>query len=245
MELEDALNQRKSVRSYTGEPATPEQLEAVLTAAYEAPIGMGKYDSIHLTVVTRRSLLDAIDAAAARLFGNPELTRSTARRRSWWFRAAARATSPAPTSPQSSRTCRSRRSSRTSAAATSTAPSARSCRTPRSSPSSSCPRASLPWARSSSGRRKRGTRRARSLTDTASRRTSSRRATLEGSASYLPADRIQYDPFALDAESKQSPTEYFVAFLWAGHVTKTSSPHDDRKIIFEQLSSFPKGQRRI
>jgi len=73
MELEDALNQRKSVRSYTGEPATPEQLEAVLTAAYEAPIGMGKYDSIHLTVVTRRSLLDAIDAAAARLFGNPEL----------------------------------------------------------------------------------------------------------------------------------------------------------------------------
>lgn len=72
MELSEALNRRRSIRSYTGQVVDPEQLEAILTAAYEAPIGMGRYESIHLTVVTRPSLLAAIDAAAARMFGNPD-----------------------------------------------------------------------------------------------------------------------------------------------------------------------------
>lgn len=72
MELSEALNRRRSIRSYTGEVADPDQLEAILAAAYEAPIGMGRYEGIHLTVVTRPSLLAAIDAAAARMFGNPD-----------------------------------------------------------------------------------------------------------------------------------------------------------------------------
>ncbi len=72
MELSEALNRRRSIRSYTGEVANPDQLEAILAAAYEAPIGMGRYEGIHLTVVTRPSLLAAIDAAAARMFGNPD-----------------------------------------------------------------------------------------------------------------------------------------------------------------------------
>ena len=52
MELYKALNIRKSIRSYTGEGITDAQLERILTAAYEAPIGMKRYDSIHLTVIT-------------------------------------------------------------------------------------------------------------------------------------------------------------------------------------------------
>lgn len=72
MELKDALNRRKSVRSYTGEPVSEEQLQAILTAAYEAPVGSGKYGSIHLTIVTNKDLLDRIDANAARFFGNPK-----------------------------------------------------------------------------------------------------------------------------------------------------------------------------
>lgn len=72
MELQHALNQRKSVRSYTGELPTKEQLQAVLDAAYEAPVGMGKYDGIHLTIVTNKELLGKIDANAAKFFGNPE-----------------------------------------------------------------------------------------------------------------------------------------------------------------------------
>lgn len=71
MEFKDVLNTRKSIRSYTGEPISKEQLDNILTAAYEAPIGMGKYDSIHLTVVTNKDLLNEIDQNAAKFFGNP------------------------------------------------------------------------------------------------------------------------------------------------------------------------------
>lgn len=73
MELKEAMNIRKSVRSYTGEPVSKEQLDAILTAAYEAPVGMGKYDSIHLTVITDKDLLSEIDACAAKFFGNPSM----------------------------------------------------------------------------------------------------------------------------------------------------------------------------
>ena len=73
MELKEAMNIRKSIRSYTGEQISKEQLDAILTAAYEAPIGMGKYDSIHLTIVTNPDLLGEIDACAAKFFGNPSM----------------------------------------------------------------------------------------------------------------------------------------------------------------------------
>ena len=73
MELKKALNNRKSIRSYTGEPITDAQLASILTAACESPIGMGKYDSIHLTIVTNKELLDAIDRAGAKFFGNPSM----------------------------------------------------------------------------------------------------------------------------------------------------------------------------
>lgn len=65
------------------------------------------------------------------------------------------------------------------------------------------------------------------------------------SASYLPADHIPYDPFALDGKSKQSPTEYFVAFYWGDSRYEYEFSHDDKRIVHEQLSSFPKGQRRV
>lgn len=73
MELDKAMNIRKSVRSYTGEAITDKQLQKILTAAYEAPIGMGKYDSIHLTVITNKDLLNEIDAEAAKFFGSPSM----------------------------------------------------------------------------------------------------------------------------------------------------------------------------
>lgn len=68
---------------------------------------------------------------------------------------------------------------------------------------------------------------------------------VEDSASYLPADHIPYDPFALDAKSKQSPTEYFIAFYWGDRRYEYEFSHDDTRIVYEQLSSFPKGQRRV
>lgn len=71
MELQNVLNIRKSIRSYTGEGITDAQLERILTAAYEAPIGMKRYDSIHLTVITNPALLREIDANAAAASGDP------------------------------------------------------------------------------------------------------------------------------------------------------------------------------
>ena len=73
MELTQAMNIRKSIRSYTGEMISKEQLDAILNAAYEAPIGMGKYDSIHFTIITNSDLLGEMDACAAQFFGNPSM----------------------------------------------------------------------------------------------------------------------------------------------------------------------------
>lgn len=73
MELNTAMNNRRSIRSYTGESITEEELNAVLQAAYMAPVGMGKYDSIHLTIITNKELLKEIDRNGAAFFGNPSL----------------------------------------------------------------------------------------------------------------------------------------------------------------------------
>lgn len=65
---------RKSVRSYTGQQVTEEELTMVLKAANAAPIGRGIYDGVHLTVIQNPDLLRQIDANGAAFFGNPSLT---------------------------------------------------------------------------------------------------------------------------------------------------------------------------
>jgi FMN reductase (NADPH) len=69
----DTIFSRKSVRSYTGEQITPEELEVILKSACAAPIGLAKYENMHLTVIQKPELLDKIDAAAAALFNNPDI----------------------------------------------------------------------------------------------------------------------------------------------------------------------------
>ena len=69
----EAINARKSIRSYTGQPISDEQLDAILLAANAAPIGMGRYDAVHLTVITDGELLAGIEQAGAKLFGKPDL----------------------------------------------------------------------------------------------------------------------------------------------------------------------------
>lgn len=73
MNTMDAIFSRKSVRSYTGEQLTAEELTAILKAANAAPIGRGLYDTMHLTVIQNADLLAQIDTACARLFGDPTL----------------------------------------------------------------------------------------------------------------------------------------------------------------------------
>lgn len=70
----DTLFGRKSVRSYTGQQLTQEDLEVVLKAANAAPVARGIYEAVHLTVVQDPQLLAKIDANGAAFFGNPALT---------------------------------------------------------------------------------------------------------------------------------------------------------------------------
>ena len=69
MNTMETICSRKSVRSYTGENITADELNVILKAATASPVGMGQYDSLHLTVITNVELLNKIDAAGAALFG--------------------------------------------------------------------------------------------------------------------------------------------------------------------------------
>lgn len=73
MNTMEAICARKSVRTYTGEPITEEELNTVLKAANAAPVGMGRYEDVHLTVIANRELLGKIDAAGAAMFGKPDI----------------------------------------------------------------------------------------------------------------------------------------------------------------------------
>lgn len=73
MNTMEAICSRRSVRTYTGEQVTSEELNTILKAAYAAPVGMGRYDSVHLTVITSTELLGKIDAAGAAMFGKPDM----------------------------------------------------------------------------------------------------------------------------------------------------------------------------
>lgn len=72
MTMMETICARKSVRSFTGEIPTADQMNQILKAANAAPVGMAQYDGVHLTVITNKELLDRIDAAAAAMFGKPD-----------------------------------------------------------------------------------------------------------------------------------------------------------------------------
>ncbi|MBR5329350.1 MAG: nitroreductase family protein [Firmicutes bacterium] len=68
MNVTEALNRRRSIRTYTGEGISREELKTILDAAYAAPVGMGAYDTMALTVVTNPKILAKYDEAGAKLF---------------------------------------------------------------------------------------------------------------------------------------------------------------------------------
>lgn len=66
----EALISRRSIRSYTNDVITEENLERILAAAEAAPVAMGLYGDLHLTVITDARLLEKIDRAAAEMMGD-------------------------------------------------------------------------------------------------------------------------------------------------------------------------------
>lgn len=73
MELMEAIATRKSTRGYKAEQITDEALNAILNAGSAAPIGMGAYNTVHLTVIQKAELLDKITEAAGKLYNNPNM----------------------------------------------------------------------------------------------------------------------------------------------------------------------------
>lgn len=71
MNAMESILARRSIRSYTGEAITKEELDLILKAAYAAPVGMGRYDSLHITVVTNRAFLHDLDALTAKQQNRP------------------------------------------------------------------------------------------------------------------------------------------------------------------------------
>lgn len=72
MEFTDVIKLRQSVRAFRPEQVTDEQVQAVLEAAYNAPVSMGKTDNIHLTVVQNPEILDKLNAVFSQVVGNPD-----------------------------------------------------------------------------------------------------------------------------------------------------------------------------
>ena len=73
METLELLLSRRSIRSYTGEKVSKEVEQAVLKAGYAAPVGMGRYDGLHITVITDPGFLSDLDRAGAEMFGKPDI----------------------------------------------------------------------------------------------------------------------------------------------------------------------------
>lgn len=68
METNELFRRRKSVRNYTGK-LSEAALRSVIDAAQLSPVGMGRFESVHLTVI-QNALLNEIDRNAGAAFGD-------------------------------------------------------------------------------------------------------------------------------------------------------------------------------
>lgn len=73
METMKTIAMRQSCREYTGEQLTEAELNTVLEAANASPVGMGKFEDMMLTVVQKKDLLEKLDKAGAKFYGNPDM----------------------------------------------------------------------------------------------------------------------------------------------------------------------------
>ena len=73
MELKAAMQLRASCRAYQAQQITDAQLDAILDAAYLAPVGMGAFDDVKLVVVQDGAKLDRLNELAALSAGDPDM----------------------------------------------------------------------------------------------------------------------------------------------------------------------------
>lgn len=68
----NTLLKRKSVRTYTGESITDEELNIILKSANASPVGLKQYETLHLTIITNNELLNKIEEVAGAMFNRPD-----------------------------------------------------------------------------------------------------------------------------------------------------------------------------
>ena len=66
MELFEAIDKRFSNRKYLDKQISDEDLKKILKAGMQAPIGRGKYEDMHITVIQNKDLLNEISGLADR-----------------------------------------------------------------------------------------------------------------------------------------------------------------------------------
>ena len=67
----DTLFKRKSVRTYTGENITKEELDIILKACDASPVGLKQYENLHVTVISNKEFLDKLESLAGNMFNRP------------------------------------------------------------------------------------------------------------------------------------------------------------------------------
>ncbi len=75
METLTAIQNRYSCRSFNSDSIPDDKLDAILKAGMSAPVGMGAYNSMHLTVIQNKELItkigDKVTAAVSKMMGKP------------------------------------------------------------------------------------------------------------------------------------------------------------------------------
>ena len=66
MELFEFINKRFSNRKFLEKQISDEDLNKILKAGMQAPVGRGKYEDMHITVIQNKDLLDEISSLADR-----------------------------------------------------------------------------------------------------------------------------------------------------------------------------------
>ena len=72
MELNKILEQRKSCKDFSNDKIPADVIEKIIKAGNLSPIGMGKPENLHLTIINSKETLDKIDKSAAIIFKQPD-----------------------------------------------------------------------------------------------------------------------------------------------------------------------------
>ncbi len=69
----DTIYSRRTIRNFNGKAIGEQELTEILKAAYAAPVGRAMYDSLSMSVITDKALLEKWEQYMANAVGNPDM----------------------------------------------------------------------------------------------------------------------------------------------------------------------------